>query len=363
MHGAGDRPRTVGPYVIEAELGHGGMGTVYRARAADGALVALKVVRSSLTTRDALRRFEREARIRIEHANVVRVLDAGADAEGAPYIALELLEGSTLAERLAGGPLPPVDVLAIAMQACRGLEAAHGAGVVHRDLKPSNLFCCVDGTVKLLDFGVSSLRDAETRLTQSGHVLGTLCYLAPEQAEGQTGFDPRTDVWALGVVLYEALAGRPPFREDTALATVVATMLADLPSLRALCPEVPPALEAVIVRALRKKPAERWSSAREMRIALERAEEAPLLEAPASGATIPPDEQRVVALLYAKGVTDRARIEKAVRREHGLVVPLAGGDLLGLFGAESTVGDEVSRAVAAAIGCRSAALRIAVSSG
>jgi tetratricopeptide (TPR) repeat protein len=364
--GAG-APRNVGPYAIEGVLGQGGMGTVLRARAPDGAPIALKIVRSSLTTRDALDRFEREARIRIAHPNVVAVLDAGADHEGSPYIALELLDGRTLAERLRDeGTLSAAEILEIGIQACAGLEAAHRFGVIHRDLKPSNIFCCRDGVVKLLDFGVASLRDAETRLTETGHVLGTLYYLAPEQAEGSARLDARTDVWALGAVLFEALAGRPPFREESALATVVATMLAELPSLRALRPDVPPALESVIVRALRKRPAERWSSAEEMRLGLERARDQPSdVERTAAlrHATIPPDEQRIVALLYAKGVTDLAAVERAVRQERGIPIPLPEGQVLGLFGAETTVGDEVARAASAAVRCRAAVSGIAVSSG
>ncbi len=361
--GDGDIPQRVGPYAVEGVLGRGGMGTVYRARAPGGASVALKVIRAALLRDDTKRRFEREARIRIEHDNVVKVLDAGEDTDGTAYIALELLDGMTLAERLVPGPLSEEGVIDVAVQVCRGLEAAHEVGIVHRDLKPSNIFCCRDGTIKLLDFGVATLQHAETRLTETGHVLGTICYLAPEQLEGRDSRDPRSDVWSLGAVLFEALAGRPPFREETALATVVSTMLGELPSLSSLRPGVSPALESVIVRALRKSSAARWASVRDFRIALEDVAQASSRVFTKTVVSIPPDEQRVVALLYAIDVTDRVALDRAIRREHGIPIGALRDRIIGLFGAESTVGDEITRAARAAIRSHSAAKKIVVSSG
>lgn len=360
--GEGDTPRSVGPYTIEGVLGRGGMGTVFRARAPGGAIVALKVIRAALLREDTRRRFERESRIRVDHENVVKVLDAGEAEDGTAYIALELLEGVTLAERLVSGPLSEDEVVDIALQLCRGLEAAHDAGVIHRDLKPSNVFCCSNRVVKLLDFGVSTLQQAETRLTETGHVLGTICYLAPEQLEGRDSRDPRSDIWALGAVLYEALAGRPPFREETALATVVSTMLGELPALSSFRPGVSPTLEAVIARALRKAASARWSSVREFRVALEEAVQRPLPDSPLV-ASIPPDEQRVVAISYAIDIIDRAALDRAIREEHGIPIGALSNRMIGLFGADTTVGDEIVRAARAAIRSRSAARRIAVSGG
>ncbi|MGE3630411.1 MAG: serine/threonine-protein kinase, partial [Sandaracinaceae bacterium] len=215
----------VGPYRLVETLGEGGMGTVYRAER-DGQLVALKLVKTELSSPEAHARFEREARVRIDHPNVVRVIDAGVDPRG-PYLALELLEGETLAERLTRGRLERDEALDVAIQACRGLGAAHAAGVVHRDLKPSNLYLCTDGAVKILDFGVARIESLGDRLTKTGQVVGTLAYLSPEQAERQKLVDHRADLWSLGAVMYECLAGRPPFAEDTALATLVAVMLGE----------------------------------------------------------------------------------------------------------------------------------------
>ena len=179
-------PTEVGAFRIEGILGKGGMGVVYRGVDPDGAVAAVKVVRAhGPEADDYLRRFELESKIRIEHPNVVQLLQAGTGPDGDPWIAFELLEGESLREHLRGGTtLDPPECVSIVIQACRGLAAAHGEGVVHRDLKPGNLFLCQDGMVKLLDFGVARWNETESDLTM-GRIVGTPAYLAPEQARGE----------------------------------------------------------------------------------------------------------------------------------------------------------------------------------
>ncbi|NMC69069.1 MAG: protein kinase, partial [Myxococcales bacterium] len=351
------------------KLGEGGMGVVFRAEGPGGMPAAVKLLNASgASGREAARRFEREAQIRIEHPNVCRVLAAGRTADGTPFLAMELLEGESLEQRLRRGPLSPAEAAGVGVQVCRGLAAAHAAGIVHRDLKPSNLFLCRDGTVKLFDFGIALVWKAEqTRLTTVGTVLGTPWYLSPEQARGQADLDHRTDLWSLGVVLWEAVVGRTPFARDTPLASVVAVLMEDPPPLAQVAPGVPAPLAAVIERALRKPMEERWPTAEAFGRALSSADLsfAATQSLPAVGASlsIPPGEQRVVALLLAEGVRDRDRIQRAVEGQGGLFLPLLGNRALGLFGGEAWEGDEVRRAARAALELRSAALRVAVASG
>ena len=351
------------------KLGEGGMGVVFRAESLDGLPVAVKLLHIAGTqAHEAARRFEREARIRIDHPNICRVLAAGRTTAGTPFLAMELLQGESLEQRLRRGPLPPAEAADLGVQVCRGLAAAHAAGIVHRDLKPSNLFLCRDGTVKLFDFGIALVWNAEqTRLTTVGTVLGTPWYLSPEQARGQPDLDHRTDLWSLGVVLWEAVVGRTPFARETPLASVVAVLMEDPPPLAQVAPGVPAPLAAVIERALRKPMEERWPTAEAFGQALASADLsfAATQSLPAVGASlsIAPGEQRVVALLLAEGVRDRDRIRNAVEDQGGLFLPLLGNRALGLFGGEAWEGDEVRRAARAALQLRPAALRVAVASG
>jgi serine/threonine-protein kinase len=269
--------RTVGGrYALDRRLGRGGMASVYLAR--DGELerrVAVKLLGASVGRDDALRRrFARESRLaaRLSHPNVVTVFDAGED-DGRPYIVMEYVEGETLADVLRRrGPLPPEEAAEIGEQIAAGLAHAHAHGLVHRDVKPQNLLVTRDGRVKVGDFGVARGDDA-SKLTEAGTVLGTAAYLSPEQAAGaQVG--PRSDVYSLGVVLYELLAGRTPYRFDS-LAELGAPRKPppDLP------PTVPPALAAVVRRCLSPAPTDRPESAAEVGVELRRALE-PAAEAP-----------------------------------------------------------------------------------
>lgn len=378
--------RRVGPFAILQKLGGGGMGVVYEGVDEHGQRAAVKVLRSALASDEAVQRFAREATLRFEHPNIVKVLSAGADAEGTPYIAFERLEGETLEARLALGRLPAKVAVDFALQTAAGLAAAHAAGVVHRDLKPANLFLtrAAQGgghVVKILDFGIARVADPAAlssgdRLTATGTVVGTPSYLSPEQAQGGPRVDARTDVWSLGVVLHEMLAGRAPFDRDTALATMLAVLMEQPPPLSMLVAGVPRALSDVVERCLAKRREDRYSSASEVEAAL-RALDLSSMPAHAGGplghtasaleavaTTISPGEQRLVTLLLAEGVRERGAVERAVL-EHGGVVLAAGGGkrVVGLFGGERWEGDEVERATQAAVAARSAVGSMAVASG
>jgi non-specific serine/threonine protein kinase len=259
------------------------MGEVFRAR--DGRLgreIAIKVLPDSVARDPGRRaRFEREARTvaALSHPNILAIHDVG-DAAGVAFAVTELLEGLSLRERLAGGALPARKAVEIAVQIARALGAAHERGIVHRDLKPENVFVCRDGRVKVLDFGLAKLFDvrppgAATTLASSlpdatvpGMVMGTVGYMAPEQARGEAA-DHRSDIFAFGCVLHEMLSGVQPFRRDT-LADTMAAILHDDPSALPLgSRRIPPALDRIARRCLEKAPAERFQSARDLAFALE----------------------------------------------------------------------------------------------
>ncbi|WP_437967719.1 serine/threonine-protein kinase [Sorangium sp. So ce260] len=271
-----------GRYTLIRLLGRGGMGAVYEAEDAEqGRRVAVKIMNAEIAhSRSALERFEREARavsaIRTEH--IVRVLDTGMDREtGAPFLVMELLRGEDLAQLLSRlGPLPPRLALRIVAQACVGLQQAHDAGVVHRDIKPANLFLAQreEGAgliVKLLDFGVAKIKPAHeprrdtTGLTRSGSMLGTPRYMSPEQARGIKDIDHRTDIWALGIVLYHALAGRTPTEDVEAFGDLIATLVAELPApVQEFAPWVAPEIAAIVDGALQYQPVARYPCASAM---------------------------------------------------------------------------------------------------
>jgi serine/threonine-protein kinase len=221
--------------------------------------VALKRLAENLARDEDLRaRFQREARLaaKLAHANVVRIYDVGEDDEGRPFIAMEYVEGETLAERVARrGPLPPAEVAELGIQACRALAAAHDAGLVHRDVKPQNLLLRSDGVLKLGDFGIAVGLEG-TRLTMAGTVLGTAAYLAPEQARGEE-VTAAADVYGLGAVLYELLTGRPPRNPST---------LAELTDSRAILSprDAPLDLSRVVMQCLAARPEDRPASAAEL---------------------------------------------------------------------------------------------------
>lgn len=272
----------IGPYEIQAPLGAGGMGEVYRALDSRlGRYVALKVLPAYLSNdADRLRRFEQEARATglLNHPNVLAIYDLGSH-NGAPYIVSELLEGETLRARLAGGPLPPRKAIEYGIQVANGLAAAHDKGVVHRDLKPENLFLTRDGRVKILDFGLAKLIEAEQHAmtgnsatlpshTVPGTVMGTVGYMSPEQVRG-LDTDAPTDIFSFGAILYEMLSGRRAFRGETSADTISAILKDDPPELTTTTRPVPPALERIVRHCLEKNPGERFQSARDLAFNLE----------------------------------------------------------------------------------------------
>jgi len=254
-------------YRIGAVLGQGGMGTVYRAlHLGLGREVALKVVPPGIGEASATVRFEREARntARLDHPGVCRVLDVGSLPDGHRYLAMDLLEGPTLRAHLAEhGPLPARSAIGIAMSILDALEHAHARGVVHRDVKPENVILTPARPV-MIDFGLSwALGDA--RVTRRGTTVGSPSYLAPERALGHAG-DHRSDLYAVGVILYEMLAGHRPFAANTALELAHMHAHVDAPLLAA--PGVPLAVAGIVHHALAKAPEMRFASAGEMRAAL-----------------------------------------------------------------------------------------------
>jgi eukaryotic-like serine/threonine-protein kinase len=268
----------LGPYEIQSALGAGGMGEVYRAH--DTRLerdVALKVLpAAALADETARARLVREARLasKLNHPHICTIYDVG-ESEGRTYVAMELVEGQSLSDRVIRGALPIGEVVAYGQQMAGALAHAHAKGVVHRDFKSANVVVTPEGEVKALDFGLAKrlasdeLADGTTRsrqsLTEAGVVAGTLAYMAPEQLRGRPA-DARSDIWALGVVLYELAAGRRPFQGKTGFELSSAILSQPIPAVPA---SVPAPLAAVIDRCLAKEPGERYQRADDVRAALE----------------------------------------------------------------------------------------------
>ncbi len=264
-----------GRYEVRGTVGRGGMGVVYRAR--DRQLdedVALKVLRADVMQSDStlLDRFKQEIKLarRITHRNVLRTHDFG-ESNGTPYISMEYLEGVTLKDLVASkGALPLGVGLRVAKQMCQGLEAAHQQGVVHRDIKPQNMLILPEtGDLKIMDFGiarVSTMKDeppVDSGLTTAGTVMGTPDYIPPEQAQGEPA-DFRSDIYSLGVVLFEMFTGRLPFTADTMMRIVLAHIQTPPPAPRSLNPRIPEELERIILHALEKNPAKRYQTVAEI---------------------------------------------------------------------------------------------------
>ncbi|MGZ4204807.1 MAG: Stk1 family PASTA domain-containing Ser/Thr kinase [Actinomycetota bacterium] len=259
-----------GRYLLEEQIARVGMGEVWRAR--DEVLdrpVAVKLLHESLAGDEtAAERFRREAMTaaQVSHPNMANVFDY-IEADGTPGIVMEYVPSETLAHRLARKRPPVRDSVAIADAVLAALEAAHAAGIVHRDIKPANILLAPNGDVKVTDFGIArSLSDSS--LTQTGTVMGTAHYSAPEQVSGDHA-SPATDLYAVGVVLYEMLTGARPFGGDTPVAVAMARLSDDPPRPKEVRPAIPTALDAVVMRALARDPAKRFSSASEMRARLD----------------------------------------------------------------------------------------------
>jgi WD40 repeat protein/tetratricopeptide (TPR) repeat protein len=258
----GSRPVVAG-YDILAELGRGGMGVVYQARHVRlGRVVALKMLLAGAhaSPQEVARfRVEAEAVAQLQHPNIVQIFEVGEE-KGCPYLALEYVAGESLSQKLRGMPLPDGDAARLVEALARAVHAAHQRGIVHRDLKPANVLLAADGTPKITDFGLAKRLNAATAPTQSGALLGTPDYMAPEQAEGRsTG--PATDVYGLGAILYRLLTGRPPFLAATPLDTLVRVRTEEPVRPAVLHPRVARDLETICLKCLQKEPRKRYVSA------------------------------------------------------------------------------------------------------
>ncbi len=269
-------PVTISHYEIEEELGRGGMGIVYRARDSRlGRTVALKVLPARALDSDLEReRFYREARnaAALSHPNIATVyeIDEAADASGAaaPFIAMEYIEGESLSDEIARAPLPIDRAARIGAQIAHALDEAHRNGIVHRDIKGANIIVKGDGTAKVLDFGIARSTSATT-ITEDGTTLGTIAYMSPEQTRGEA-VDGRTDIWSLGVLLYEMVAGRKPFQGSYDQAIMYSILNEDPEPLTAIRTGVPMEMEIVVSKALEKDRKDRYQHASELKIDLDR---------------------------------------------------------------------------------------------
>jgi serine/threonine protein kinase len=251
-------PRVRDVYERTAQLGEGAAGLVFAARHREtGQEVAIKVLRTRVEA-GVRERFLREAAVRVESPHVVQTLEVHVE-QGQPFIVMELVRGQSGEELVSGGPLPIQQALAICEQAARGLEAAHQAGVIHRDIKPANILVTHEGLAKLGDFGIAKRLGAARELTQTGQGMGTLAYVAPEQAEDAKRVDPAADLYSLGATLYHFLTGRPPFLPSPEILNAIFDE--DPPPVRSLRPDCPPEVEKLTQRLLEKEPGDRLPSA------------------------------------------------------------------------------------------------------
>lgn len=268
-------------YRLDRKIGTGGSATVWAATHLTlNRPIAIKFMEVVGPQRDAIhQRFLREARIAaaVRHRNVIEVIDFGKSAEGLPYMAMELLEGQTLGERMESGELIPVhNVVRIMARVLSGLGAAHDAGLVHRDVKPENIFLCEDADgvyPKLLDFGISRALDRTSEIesvldTIENVIVGTPDYMSPEQTRGLTTIDHRSDLWSAGVMLYELLTGELPFEGVSVGDLLIQIATAEPLAFASLRPDLAGPLDELIMRALSKRPADRFENAREMRTSL-----------------------------------------------------------------------------------------------
>ena len=263
-------------YVLEKLIAQGGMAAVWAAR--DDVLartVAVKVLHPHLAGDDTfLERFRREAlaAARLSHPNIVSIYDSGSEDDGhggqRHFIVMEYCGGGTLGDAVAEeGPLAPDRVVSIGAVICDALQYAHDSGIVHRDIKPANVLITQDGSIKVADFGIAKAAEIAGDVTTTGAILGTVSYLSPEQARGEEP-DARSDLYSLGVLLYELLVGRPPFAGETHIATAMKHLREEPPPARSIRAGIPRSLDAALLKALEKDPADRYQTAGEMRAAL-----------------------------------------------------------------------------------------------
>jgi len=301
-------PADFGGYQLEAEIGRGGMGIVYRARHKSlQAPVAIKMIRSSQwASDDEVRRFYQEARAaaRLSHPHIIQVHDVG-EHDGLHYLAMDLVEGTSLAALAASQSCPPDRAAELLAAVARAVHYLHSQGLVHRDLKPANILLDAAGTPYVTDFGLAKVLAADARQTSTGAILGTPCYMSPEQAWGHADeVTPLSDIYSLGAILYELLAGRPPFKEDNPLDVLLKVREAEPMPPTHWNRGTPRALEQVCLRCLEKLPGRRYPSALELAVDLERFRRGEPLAVPSA------------SLLH--------RLQRWIRREPGLAARTAG---------------------------------------
>jgi serine/threonine protein kinase/tetratricopeptide (TPR) repeat protein len=376
--------KRVAQYTVLEALGAGAMGRIYKARDERlGRYVALKFLPAHLGAEpEAKRRFLLEARAAaaLDHPNICTIHEIGATNDGQPFIAMALYHGETLQARLTAGPLGLGEIVSITLQIAHGLAKAHEHGVIHRDVKPSNIMLLADGTAKILDFGIARIEDVPA-VAHDGRALGTVAYMSPEQARGDV-VDIRTDVWSLGVVLYEMLAGVRPFRGDNTQQLRHQLLTTEPRSVGALRPGLPGAVEALLRNALAKAPGERYASMAQMAEDLAalapanrwpssvglRSDTTPTPEHVDDGTLSTSGERRRAAVLVSmlpdyvslieqltpqklEGLTARlAEIATEVAHRHGGLVNQASGEqVVCLFGISAAHEDDDLRAVRAAV--------------
>ncbi|MEJ5202851.1 MAG: serine/threonine-protein kinase, partial [Anaerolineales bacterium] len=293
--------QTVGSYRLIQQMGQGGMATVYKAyHAALDRYVAIKVLHP-VFTEDAsfLARFQREAKTvaRLEHPNIVPIYDY-AEFEGRPYLVMKFIEGETLKARMARGELSQEEILNITQAVGNALAYAHQNKILHRDIKPSNVLLANDGQIYLADFGLARMAQSGESSLTADRLIGTPQYMSPEQALSKPNLDARTDIYSFGVMLYEMLVGRVPFNADTPFAVIHDHIYTPLPLPRQVKPDLPEAVERVLLKALAKNPDDRFTDVTELVSALEKAfsEAETIALVPAESApavvteTVPPPE-------------------------------------------------------------------------
>lgn len=259
-------PREFGDFELQRELGRGGMGIVYQARQRSlNRTAAVKMIlRGQWASAADLARFrsEAESAARLDHPHIVPVYEVG-EHDGQPYFVMKYVEGVTLASRLAEGPIPPREAAALLAPICDAIHFAHERGILHRDLKPSNILIDLEDRPHVTDFGLAKCVEGDAQLTRSGAVLGTPCYMAPEQAAGNRGqLSPASDVYSLGTILYQMLTGRPPFQAATPVDTVLLVLEQDPLPPRLLNPRADRDLEMIALKCLQKPPALRYPTAK-----------------------------------------------------------------------------------------------------
>ena len=277
----------VGPYRVVEQLGSGGMATVFKAyHAALDRFVAIKILHPAFK-KDShfFERFKREARIvaKLEHPHIIPIYDFN-EYKHEPYLVMRFVEGDTLKPKMNGRAMPPKEILELMRPVCQAIGYAHQQGVLHRDLKPSNIMLSQDGQIFVTDFGLARMvQDGESTLSQD-MMLGTPQYISPEQAQGISDLDGRTDIYSLGVILFEMLTGRVPFNADTPFATVHDHIYSPLPLPSSLNPDIDPAAERLLLKALAKDPSDRFATAEHL---LETIEKTLGSQVPSTSAAIP----------------------------------------------------------------------------